>query len=298
MASPHPPETVLGWVRDVVGGRISSIRSMGVGSTTMHAIDAGDPPRRLVVRRFHDGERLRTDPWYVPANEAAVLELLDDTEVPAPRLLAADPYGRICDVPALLTTRLPGRPATRPWDMDAFLTELAQALARIHEVPLDIALPPYAPYYDLATHGERRPPVWSGSPELWGRVFEVVTGPPPETPTGFIHRDYHPGQTVWSGDRLTGVVDWTTGSHGPHAIDVARMRLNLAMDYGVEVAGRFQTIYRHAAGRDLRHPYWDLVDAADFILDMPAPHTQEIADRYGRFEYLVAIALAEVTQGV
>jgi aminoglycoside phosphotransferase (APT) family kinase protein len=294
MASPHPPETVLGWVRDVVAGRISSIRSMGVGSTTLHAIDAGDPPRRLVVRRFHDTARLRDDPWYVPANEAAVLELLDDTEVPAPRLLAADPHGRICDVPALLTTRVPGRHAARPWDMDGYLTALAQALARIHEVPLDTALPPYAPYYDPVRYGERRPPEWSGSPELWERVFERLKDPAPETPAGFIHRDFHPGQTVWSGDRLTGIVDWTTGSNGPYGIDLARMRINLALDYGVDVAGRFQTIYRGAAGRELRHPHWDLTDAADFILDMPPPRTQEVADRYGRFEYWVAIALSEL----
>jgi aminoglycoside phosphotransferase (APT) family kinase protein len=294
MASPHPPETVLGWVRDVVAGRISSIRSMGVGATTLHAIDAGDPPRRLVVRRFHDVERLRTDPWYVPANEAAVLQLLDDTEVPAPRLLAADPHGRICDVPALLTTRVPGRPAARPWDMDAFLTTLAQALARVHEVPLDTALPPYAPYYDPAVRGERRPPEWSGSPDLWERVFETLAGPEPETPAGFIHRDFHPGQTVWSGDRLTGIVDWTTGSRGPYGIDLARMRIDLAMEYGVDVSRRFQAIYRAATGRDVRHPYWDLTDAADAVLDMPVPRTQQIADRYGRFEHWIAVALSEL----
>jgi aminoglycoside phosphotransferase (APT) family kinase protein len=294
MASPHPPETVLGWVRDVVAGRISSIRSMGVSSTTLHAIDAGDPPRRLVVRRFHDAERLRTDPWYVPANEAAVLELLDDTEVPAPRLLAADPHGRICDVPALLTTRVPGRPAARPWDMDAFLTTLAQALARVHEVPLDTALPPYAPYYDLAVRGERRPPEWSGSPDLWERVFETLSGPAPETPAGFIHRDFHPGQTVWSGDRLTGIVDWTTGSRGPYGIDLARMRINLAIEYGVDISWRFAAIYRAVTGREARHPHWDLTDAADAVLDMPAPRTQEVADRYGRFEHWIAIALSEL----
>jgi aminoglycoside phosphotransferase (APT) family kinase protein len=293
MNSPHPPETVLGWVRDVVG-RISSIRSMGAGSTTLHAIDAGEPPRRLVVRRFHDAGRLRSDPWYVPANEAAVLELLDDTEVPAPRLLAADPYGRICDVPALLTTRVPGRAAVRPWDMDGFLIALAQAMARVHEVPLDTALTPYAPYHEISLHGERRPPEWSGSPELWERVFAALGGAAPQTPTGFIHRDFHPGQTLWSGDRLTGIVDWTTGSDGPFGIDLARMRLTLAVDYGVDVAARFQVIYREVTGRDLRHPYWDLTDAADAILDLPPPRTQTVADGYGRFEHWVAIALSEL----
>src|SRR3569833_2692875 len=294
MASPHPPETVLGWVRDVVGGRISSIRSIGVGSTTLHAIDAGDPPRRLVVRRFHDAGRLRSDPWYVPANEAAVLVLFVVFVVPAPRLFAADPYGRICDVPALLTTRVPGRPAGRPWDMEGFLTTMAQALVRVHEVPLDTALPPYAPYFDPSVRGERRPPEWSGSPELWERVFAALAEPAPEAPSGFIHRAFHPGQTVWSGDRLTGIVDWITGSNGPYGIDLARMRLNLAADFGVEDAARFQVVYRMVAGRDPRHPYWDLTDAADAILDLPAPRTQEVADRYGRFEHWVAIALSEL----
>jgi aminoglycoside phosphotransferase (APT) family kinase protein len=295
MASPHPPETVLGWIRDVVGGRITSIRSMGVRATTLHAIDAGtDPVRRLVVRRFHDLARLRTDPWYVPANEAAVLELLDDTEVPAPRLLAADSYGRICDVPALLVTRVPGRPPARPWNMDAYLTELAQALARVHEVPPEAELPAYAPYHDLAVHGERRPPVWSGSPPLWDRLFEVISGPPPETPSGFIHRDFHAGQTMWSGNRLTGIVDWTTGCRGPYGVDLARARIDLAMEFGVDVAERFLAVYARTAGPDGRHPYWDLLSAADMILGMPVPETQDAADGYSRFEHWTAIALASV----
>jgi Ser/Thr protein kinase RdoA (MazF antagonist) len=295
MASPHPPETVLGWVRDVVGGRITSIRSMGVGSTTLHAIDAGaDPVRRLVVRRFHDLERLRLDPWYLPANEAAVLELLDDTEVPAPRLLAADPYGRICDVPALLTTRMPGRTSARPWDMNAFLTTIAQALARVHEVSPDADLPMYAPYHDPMLHGARRPPAWSASPELWQRVFEAISSSVPQTPQGFIHRDFHAGQVVWSGDRLTGIVDWVTGCRGPYGIDLARMRLNLAIDYGVDLADRFATGYRDVTGRDARHPYWDLLDAADAILDMPPPQTQDMADGYTRFEHWVATATADL----
>ncbi|WP_433170836.1 phosphotransferase family protein [Actinoallomurus sp. CA-150999] len=269
---------------------------MGAGSTTLHAIDAGiDPVRRLVVRRFHDVARLRTDPWYVPANEAAVLELLDDTEVPAPRLLAADPYGRICDVPALLVTRVPGRPAATPWDMDAYLAALAQALARVHEVPPEPGLRSYAPYHDPAVYGERRPPAWSGSPELWQRAFEVISGPAPETATGFIHRDFHPGQTLWTGDRLTGIVDWTTGCRGPYGVDLARMRINLAIEYGVEVAERFLAVYQATVGHDGRHPYWDLLDAADMILDMPVPETQAVADGYSRFEHWTAIALASVS---
>lgn len=295
MTAPHPPEAVLGWVRDVAGGPIVSIRSMGVAATTMHAIDTGDPVRRLVVSRYHDAQRLRSDPWYRPGNEAAVLQLLDDTEVPAPRLLAADVYARLCDVPALLTTRLPGRPAARPWDMEAFVAGLAEAVARVHEVPLEVPLISYSPYYDAAVDGERRPPVWSSGRALWERVFEVLAADPPDIRTGFIHRDFHPDQTLWSAGRLTGVVDWTTGCHGPFAVDLARMRLNLALEYGVDLAARFLTRYRGLVGEERYHPYFDLVEAADTILDLPPPENQQVADEYGRFEHLTAIALAQVS---
>ena len=72
------------------------------------------------------------------------------------------------------------------------------------------------------------------------------------------------------------------------------MRISLAIEYGVEVAERFRAIYLGTAGQDGHHPYWDLLDAADMILDMPVPQTQAVADGYSRFEHWTAIALASV----
>lgn len=296
----RPPEATLRWVRGAVGpgSTIASVRLMKVSSTTVHAVDVlGRTGLRheLVLRRFHDGERLRTDPWYAPANEARVLELLGDSEVPAPRLIAADTDPRVCDFPALLTTRIPGQPIDSPHDMESFLTQLARTLTVIHAVDAarEPALGLYGAYYDPAVDGERRPPSWSRHPGMWDRVFEVLAAPGPASDAGFIHRDYHPGQTLWVDGMLTGVVDWTTGCYGPRGVDLGWMGMNLS-DHGLDVAESFLAIHRKVAGRDLHHPYWDLVNAADLILDLPEPQSLEGRLSHARFEDWVARALAEL----
>lgn len=296
-----PSAETLQWAREAVGtgSVIASVRPMGVSSTAMHAVDIMGPTgvvHQLTLRCYHNAERLRSDPWYLPANEATVLGLLGSTEVPAPRLIAADTTPTTCEMPTLLTTRVPGQPPVHTAAEPAHLRKLAEALATIHEVDLPVvrALPPYRPYYDPQLDGFRQPPRWSRQPALWQRVFAILRAGPPNGPVGFIHRDYHPGQTLWADDWLVGIVDWTTGCQGPRSIDLARMRLNLAGRYGVETAENFLGLYRTAAGVDPYHPYWDLLDAADALVDWPEPTTMEKLAEFGRFEQWVSQAAAQL----
>ncbi|NYH90711.1 phosphotransferase family protein [Actinopolymorpha rutila] len=297
--APPPSGATLRWVREVTGpgGLVASVRLMGVDSTALHAVDvlsATGVLHRLTLRRFHRTDRLRTDPWYAPTNEATVLGLLGSTDVPAPRLVAADTTPTMCDVPTLLTTRVPGSPPARA--DRTVLAQLAETLALIHAVDLPVvrALPPYRPYYDRQRDGDRRPPAWSAAPRLWSRVFDVVAAGPPPATLGFIHRDYHPGQTLWDGDRLVGVVDWTTGCLGPRGIDLARMRLNLAGRYGGEAAEQFLALYRGMGVADAHHPYWDLLDTCDGLLDAPEPSSPVARAEWTRFEDWLARTVAQL----
>lgn len=295
----HPTEATLRWAADAigVGSLVSGVRLMGVSSTTLHAIEVVGPTgltHQLALRRFHRTQRLETDPWYVPGNEAAVLNLLGLSGVPAPRLIAADTAPVVCDLPTLATTLVPGQPPTHLRDLERLLLGLASTLVQIHAVtgPAVQELPFYRPYFDRTLDGERRPPAWSTQQKMWERAFEIAESPAPRTTMGFIHRDYHPGQTLWADDRLVGVVDWTTGCQGPHGIDLARVRLNLAGRYGVDVAQRFRTLHREIAGYDIYHPHWDLLDAADVIVHLPAPTSTDETFEYNRFEDWVAQAVA------
>ena len=78
-----------------------------------HAVDVADAAgavHRLVLRRWARPGWADEDPDFTAAREAAILEPLAPTPVPAPALVAADPDAAVCDVPALLLARLPGAP--------------------------------------------------------------------------------------------------------------------------------------------------------------------------------------------
>jgi aminoglycoside phosphotransferase (APT) family kinase protein len=247
--------------------------------------------RRLVLRRYHNLERLAHDPWYVPAHEALALQLLTGGPVPAPHLYAADLEAAVCDVPALLESWVPGKQAWRPRDLDGYLARAAEILVAIHavSVPSDAELPRYAPYNERERVVS---PSFSTRPGLWERVANVLEVPRPAHREIFIHRDYHPGNVLWDGTQVTGVVDWATAAWGPAGIDLARMRLNLASHHGKEVADRFVVAYVAAGGDPSdRDPFWDLLDAADLLPDL-TPSMQPDGD-LARFEDYVQSVLTE-----
>ena len=149
------PETspVVAWIERSVGpaAHVVRIDALPVSATAKHLVEVaiGDGSmRRLVLRRYHNLERLAHDPWYVPAHEALALQLLTGGPVPAPRLYAADLEAAVCDVPALLESWVPGKQAWRPRDLDGYLARAAEILVAIHavSVPSDAELPRYAPY--------------------------------------------------------------------------------------------------------------------------------------------------------
>ena len=157
---------------------------------------------------------------------------------------------------------------------------LVAALAEIHAVDPE-GVPPYRRYYEperLAV------PSWAADRDVWERAIALAHEPPPGLPERFIHRDYHPGNTLWEGAELTGIVDWTTGSRGPGAVDLGHLRWNLVVDHGQRVADALLPHPEH-------HPYYDVVTVLDVLpeLDPTDTHAELL-----RLEDHVARALAEL----
>lgn len=267
---------------------------MEPSATAKHRIGLSSPmgPITVVLRRYHERERLENDFAYDPANEVAALELLGPTAVPAPDLIAYDLDARIVDVPAIVETWVGGSQAWRPGDLDAYLREAAETLVAIHSVPLSDPSPvmTYRPYREgiLPVSPDTR------HPGLWERVAAILEEPWPGGPRGFIHRDYHPGNALWDGTSVTGVVDWPTAAIGPPGIDLARMRQNLAGWHGKQAADRFTDLYVRAGGDPgARHPFWDLLDAAELgEEDDPEPELYAPGDGDARLfeDYVAAVA--------
>jgi aminoglycoside phosphotransferase (APT) family kinase protein len=269
-----PPDVALRWAASGVGdrARVVSVRRLtGGGWHANHAlvvVDGAGASHGLVLRRWARPEWAVEDPDFTAAREVTALELLAPSPVPVPRVVAADPEGSACDVPALLLTRLPGRRPGIPADMDAFLTQLAEALTAIHSVDgqASARIPAYRRYHELANAG---PPAWSRRRRVWESAIELVRAEAPPGRRCFIHRDYHPENTLFSRGRLTGVVDWTSASWGPAAVDTGHMRWNLAHTYGLDVADAFLGAHRRLSGASLAdQAYWDLVTVLDLVHEL------------------------------
>jgi hypothetical protein len=252
-----PPAAALEWVAAAVGVPVAAVRPLpGGGWHENHVVVLSDG-RELVLRRWHRPEWCTEDPGFTPEREARALELMQRSPLPTPRAIAVGPE-------LLLTDKLPGGPPSRPADLDSFLRQLADALPPIHAVEGE--LPPYERYYDSVAVPDSA---------VWRRAAALAAEPPPPGRTCLIHRDYHPGNTLWEDGRLTGVVDWTQASIGPAAVDLAHMRWNLALDHGLDAADRFGRL----AGAGPDQAYWDVVTVLDVLPDTE-PTELEALERY------------------
>jgi aminoglycoside phosphotransferase (APT) family kinase protein len=287
----RPPAAALRWAAAAVGAgsRVVRVRLLASSWLANHAVDVADAAggvHRLVLRRWARPGWEVDDPTLTAAREAAVLEVLAATPVPAPRLVAADPDGAACDVPALLLTRLPGRPPDPAADPRRLVRGLAAALPAIHTAAAGAAaVPAYQRFYDPQT---LVPPGWSARPWLWARAIEVAAGAAPPGERCLVHRDYHPGNTLWARGRLVGVVDWNFASRGSPSVDLGHMRVNLVTDLGLAWADEFLAAHRALTGFE-HHPWWDLAAVVDVLPDWdptPGPEADRldalVADALGR----------------
>ena len=252
------------------------MRPLGHGGwLATHAIridDGAGRRHRLVLRRWARPGWAGDDPTFYASTEAAVLDRLAVVapDLPAPRLVAVDPDGRTAGTPALLLTHLPGRPpsaAAIGWD--AVIHQLVDWLILIHALdgPLERITPGYRSY---SSHDELGPPAGSGRPELWARAVDLARQAPPTARARFLHRDYHPGNTLWQAGRLTGIVDWTGASWGPPAADLAHLRGSLAIGPGMQAADRAERLYGEAGGSTDHQRWWDVRTVLDYVPDLSA----------------------------
>ena len=263
-------ENTRRWVESAAGGTIASInRVAGATSSLLHSveIETAEGSGFLVLRRFIDEEWTRAEPD-VAIREARSLQHAARAGLPSPVLIAVDADGSHCGVPATLVTRVHGDVLLEPSDWTPWTRGLAAAAAQIHRV--DAAGFPWK-YRRYNERDALSVPRWSSRPEAWKRAIEVIERPQPPYRECFIHRDFHPSNVLWSGGRVTGIVDWVNGCRGPAGIDVAWCRHNLANLHGVDVADRFLDAYIAEAGSDFEYdPYWDLMSVIELLPGPPS----------------------------
>ncbi|MEV5967107.1 aminoglycoside phosphotransferase family protein [Kribbella sp. NPDC051952] len=271
------------WVKDQLGDgeEITAVAELRGGWTSrMRRLEISGPlgTRSLVLRSFvSDFFRGHADGLL--SREAAVLELLKPTPVPAADLIAVDAEGNYCDDPSLLMSMLPGRVELSDDDPAPRIDLLAAQLVAIHRVEIaDHSRPrTYQPWTSAETV---RVPERTNRPGLWRRAIDGIRQEPPPHNACFLHRDFHPGNVLFATQdgepRISGVVDWVETSWGPADLDVAHCSTALALLHGPAAGMTFADQYVAAGGRLAAAPgdhlYWRLLDSLAF-----APDAEKVA---------------------
>jgi len=258
---------VRAWICSAAGSGVrflSSRELKGSSSATLYRVTLlqGSKPVHVVLRLFTNREWLAVEPD-IPEHEAAALDKVSAAGLPVPRLLTVDPRGAACGLPALLMSEVPGRVDLLPANIENWLRQSAEFLVRLHAIDPGSFAWNYRPYFKPA---QLAVPAWTTQPQLWERAIAVANSPAPSTPQRFIHRDFHPVNLLWRGNRLSGVVDWVNACLGPAGIDVAWARHNLAAMYGVPMADRWLDVCQDVMGSSfVYHPYWDLITLLEIL---------------------------------
>jgi aminoglycoside phosphotransferase len=257
------PQPTFAWLKKQLPAEITYIEPLkGATSSHLYRIDCANS-QSFVLRRHTLTDWLELEPD-LARHEAMALQWLKNAAVPTPELVAYDEFAEETDVPAILMTHLPGKVNLQPENLDHWLEQLALALLPIHALNGEGFGWEYYPYNKLA---ELKVPSWTAHPDLWQHAIHILNTPTNDvtnTPTCFIHRDYHPVNVLFQDGNISGVVDFPNACRGAAGLDVGHCRNNLAHLFGVGVADRFLEIFRVNAGNSFTyHPYWDLISLSD-----------------------------------
>jgi aminoglycoside phosphotransferase (APT) family kinase protein len=267
---PGPADHVLAWAAGVVarGARVTGITGLRQGGNPwlLRLERAGREYRAFLKTGDPASRRDRMQ----LSTQVAALAVAAEHGLPAPRLIAADLAAGEAGALAMVTTVLAGDSVIPRTPPAGRLRGLGAAAAAVHGVAL-------APRPDLPRRARTLPDVdfaaWrrsAGTTPLLARAEEVVAGlPVPGGATVLVHGDLWEGNTMWSGGRCTGLVDWDCAGAGSPGIDLGTLRFSAALYHGPAAAGEILDGWRQAAGREPADvAYWDVVAALTTVGDM------------------------------
>jgi aminoglycoside phosphotransferase (APT) family kinase protein len=274
-------EPGLRWAAQVVGvgASVVDVQGLRAGAGPWRLrIDQGGTAIQAVLRVGDPSSRQQL------ATEAAALRFAEAHQLVAPRLLAVDLGGAAAGVPVLLMTALAGSSTIPTMASTARLRALGAAAATLHTVAttprpgLPLRVRPLA---DVDFAAKRRT---TGSSSLLkaaeARVHALAV---PQGATVLVHGDLWQGNTLWTGQRCVGMVDWDAAGVGHPGVDLGTLRLDAAIMFGQPAAAEVLAGWRQATGHQAdAMAYWDLVAALTTPTDMA--QWLPVAHAHGRLD--------------
>src|SRR3954452_17939938 len=222
------------------GARVTRMhRLVGGGSSDAYDVTLDRAPGRVVVKVFRDGDDSAPLEW-------SRLKFAQRATMPVPEPIAADLESTWFGRPAIVMSRLTGRPDVAPKDVDSWIRSLAGALTELHDAALDgaeaaLTRPPLAETW--------RPPAGQHDSLTSEAVNAVTTHLPSLTSEHvFTHGDFNPSNVLWHRGRISGVVDWSAARLDARCAELSYCRGAVCLLLGPDVADLLADAYSDIVG--------------------------------------------------
>lgn len=200
------------------------------------------------------------------ATEFALLDRLRHAGLAVPEPLHLDEAGELLGRPSAILGFVDGTPRYAADDPVELAPVFAGQLAALHDLdpaPVSgLALPRRA---DIVGHHLDHPPERLDAPLEEATIRRVLVERRAllgSGPTRLLHGDFWPGNVLFTGDEVSGVIDWEDAALGHPLADVAVTRLDLRWVFGAPTAEAFTTAYLAESGLDGDLlPLWDVAAA-------------------------------------
>jgi aminoglycoside phosphotransferase (APT) family kinase protein len=278
-----PDQAVLDWVAAMFGGHATV--------QLVRGLRAGDNPWLLRITRSSRITEavLKTVNPARPARlltEIAALRLAEARGVAAPRIIGYDIGDAGSGSVALLQTVVPGRSAIPTEPTTTRLRAMGAVAAALRTITVEPS--PQLPVRtrpitarDFAR--ERATGTDPGTALLRHADERLRRHPVPAGDLVLVHGDLWQGNLMWAGDAVTGLIDWDMAGVGDNGIDLAALRLDAALMFGMDAADQVLAGWADVTGvRPQSLAYWDAVAAqnlpSDLALFLTTIHAQGRAD--------------------
>lgn len=244
----------------MVGAPVTGVRGLRDGGSPWLLEFEGAAP--MVLRPARPGDETA---YRLLRTEVAVLPLLEELGIAAPRLVAAD----LEEHRAVLITVVPGSSAIPAAPVPERLRAMGAFAAGLHAVP-------FAPRPDLP---RRERPIEGvdfvtlhraeGSTPLLDEAHALLGRLPRPEDRRLVHGDLWQGNVLWAGDTITGVIDWDCAGSGHPGVDLGSLRSDAAIAFGPEVVDEVLDGWTAAGGEQPRDTaYFDAVAAVNSPADL------------------------------
>jgi aminoglycoside phosphotransferase (APT) family kinase protein len=168
--------------------------------------------------------------------QAALLDALHEAGLPVPEVRWSSAGEEELGAPFIVMARLAGRSyiiwepdpvfASTPASLPHMWVEGASALARIHRIDHRSVLEGWEEPTSLAAELDR----WSAlirhsEDPIWVEMLDELSARlrlsmPCDAPVGLIHGDFQPGNILFAGGKMRGIIDWDLAAIGPQGMDM------------------------------------------------------------------------------